>query len=320
MYIKNESTKVLNHKIDFVSLVGVVNANPNGDPLNGNHPRINFDGYGEISAECIHRKIRNRLQDMGYHIFVQSDERIDDDCNSMQARANKFIGKPAAPKKAKNGKKDDGLTPSEYIEKACDEFVDVRTFGQVFAYSSEGKKKGDDEDSGESESSNSVSVSVRGPVTTHIATTVSPVEEESFQIVKSTNSMQKYADEGKRGPDTMGMRHFVRFGLYVIKGSINVQLAEKSGFTEDDALAIKEALRTMFVNDASAARPDGSMEVVKLFWFEHNNKIGQYSSAKVHRSIQITQKDPKATPKEVSDYEINVLPLDGLTPEILEGM
>ena len=43
-----------------------------------NRPRINMDGYGEISDVCIKRKIRNRLQDLGQKIFVQSDDRTDD--------------------------------------------------------------------------------------------------------------------------------------------------------------------------------------------------------------------------------------------------
>ena len=53
------------NKIDFAVLVTVNKANPNGDPLNGNRPREDFDGRGEISDVCIKRKIRNRLQDMG---------------------------------------------------------------------------------------------------------------------------------------------------------------------------------------------------------------------------------------------------------------
>ena len=65
------------NKIDFEVLVMVKNANPNGDPLNGNRPRETYDGYGEISDVCIKRKIRNRLQDMGENIFVQSDDRSD---------------------------------------------------------------------------------------------------------------------------------------------------------------------------------------------------------------------------------------------------
>lgn len=118
----------------------------------------------------------------------------------------------------------------------------------------------------------------------------------------------------------MGMKHFVRFGLYELKGSINVQLAEKTGFTEEDAEIVKECLRTLFVNDASSARPDGSMEVVKLFWWEHNCKEGQYSSAKVHRSVKVAQKDAEAIPSSVEDYTISLEPLPGLDPEIIDGV
>ena len=52
----------LKNKIDFVAIVSVKMANPNGDPLTGNQPRVNYDGYGEISDVCIKRKIRNRMQ------------------------------------------------------------------------------------------------------------------------------------------------------------------------------------------------------------------------------------------------------------------
>ena len=47
----------LKGKIDFTLFISADNANPNGDPLNGNRPRINMDGYGEISDVCIKRKI-----------------------------------------------------------------------------------------------------------------------------------------------------------------------------------------------------------------------------------------------------------------------
>ena len=139
-------------------------------------------------------------------------------------------------------------------------------------------KKGDKKDG--------VSVPVRGPVSIHQAMSCSPVDINSMQITKSVNS----EPAEKKSSDTMGTKHLVEFGLYKIKGSINVQLAEKTGFTEEDGEKIKEALRTLFINDASSARPDGSMEVVKVYWWRHNNKIGQYSAAKVHDSLKITQK------------------------------
>ena len=179
----------------------------------------------------------------------------------------------------------------------------MRSFGQVFAF----------------KDAKGFSCGVRGPVSIHQASSISPVEVESIQITKSVNGEKKGKDEN-RASDTMGMKHFVRFGLYQIKGSINVQLAEKTGFTEADAETVKECLRTLFVNDASSARPDGSMEVVKLFWWKHNCKDGQYSSARVHRSVRIAQKDADTIPSCAEDYDIRLEPLPGLEPEIIDGI
>ena len=148
--------------------------------------------------------------------------------------------------------------------------------------------------------------------------TTFPVEIVSMQITKSVSGDKK--EGATRGSDTMGMKHFVKFGLYIIKGSINVQLAEKTRFSDEDAETVKECLRTLFVNDASAARPDGSMEVVKLYWFKHNCKDGQYSSAKVHRSISVIQKPEIMIPSGISDFEIHVTPLEGLEMEEIEGV
>lgn len=279
----------LQNKIDFTVLVKVVNANPNGDPLNGNRPRTTYTGQGEISDVCIKRKIRNRLQDMGESVFVQSAERSDDEYTSLSERAS--------------GNITEYKTNDEYAKKACEKWIDVRMFGQVFAFKSKDKK-------------DSVSVGVRGPVSIHQAISCSPVDINSMQITKSVNSEPA---EGKSS-DTMGTKHFVEFGLYRIKGSVNVQLAEKTGFSEEDANMLKEALCTLFINDASSARPDGSMEVVSVYWWKHNNKIGQYSAAKVHDSLKITLKKDVLIPSSVEDYDIQLENLPELEPEIIEGM
>ena len=303
----------LKGKIDFTLFISADNANPNGDPLNGNRPRINMDGYGEISDVCIKRKIRNRLQDLGQKIFVQSDDRTDDGYTSLKDRADSCEELKAEMGNKKKADRD------VCAAIACKEWMDVRTFGQVFAYSSgKGDKKGKGGKKTEGEDNEKgVSIGVRGPVSIHQAISASPVDIESLQITKSVSGEKK---DGNRGSDTMGTKHFVRFGLYEIKGSINVQLAEKTGFSQEDAETVKECLRTLFVNDASSARPEGSMEVVKLFWWQHNCKDGQYSSAKVHRSVKVAQKDPGAMPASVDDYVITLEPLPGLEPEIIDGI
>lgn len=281
-------SKLMN-KIDFVALIAVDRANANGDPLNGNRPRTDYNGFGEMSDVCIKRKLRNRMQDLGHKVFVQSEDRCDDGFGSLSERASSVM----------KGEKNRDV----YAEKACREWLDVRTFGQVFAF----------------KDAKGVSVGVRGPVSIHQAVSVSPVEVESLQITKSVNG-EKGEKGGTRTSDTMGMKHFVRFGVYLLKGSINVQLAEKTGFTYEDAQVVKECLRTIFENDASSARPEGSMEVMRLYWFEHNSKSGQHSSAKVHRSVKVVPKDPNILPVSVDDYEIILEELPGLSPEIINGL
>ena len=283
---------VLQNKIDFSVILTAKNANPNGDPLNGNRPRENYDGFGEISDVCIKRKIRNRLQDMGEKIFVQSDDRCADEFKSLHDRA-KGCETLAVLSKAKNTDRD------EYAKAACAEWIDVRSFGQVFAF------KGD-----------SVSVGVRGPVSIQMAESISPVDIVSMQITKSVNG-----ESGKesKASDTMGSKHRVDFGLYVFHGSINVQLAEKTGFTEEDAEKIHEALETLFENDCSSARPEGSMEVRRVYWYKHDSKTPKNSSAKVHRLLKVTLKEGIDRPRCFEDYDITLDSINGLTPEIFEG-
>ncbi|GAA0302916.1 CRISPR-associated protein Csd2 [Gracilibacillus halotolerans] len=279
----------LARKIDFAVILSVTKANPNGDPLNGNRPRQNYDGYGEISDVAIKRKIRNRLQDMGESVFVQSDDRKTDHYKSLRERAD-------SNEKLAEMLKDKKASADEFASIACEQWIDVRSFGQVFAF------KG-----------STLSVGVRGPVSVQTATSIDPIDITSVQITKSVNSVTSES----RSSDTMGMKHRVDFGLYVFKGSINTQLAEKTGFTSEDAGKIKQTLMTLFENDSSSARPDGSMEVHKVYWWEHNSKFGQYSSAKVHRSLKIEA--TTETPKSFEDYEIELNELEGLKVEVLNG-
>ena len=293
----------LRGKIDFTLFISVKNANPNGDPLNGNRPRTDLDGYGEISDVCIKRKIRNRFQDMGARIFVQPDDRSDDGFTSLKDRAEGCEALKTEINKKKKANRD------LCAQIACREWLDVRTFGQVFAF------KGED-----------VSFGVRGPVSIHQAVSLSPVDIISMQITKSVNS-----ESGKesKASDTMGTKHRIGFAVYKIMGSVNVQLAEKTGFSQEDADMLKEALKTLFENDASSARPDGSMEVCRMYWWQHNEKMPAASSGKIQRGF-VSRKSAKnnetadggeaavATmrPSKFDDYDIT-WKLDGcVEPEI----
>ena len=288
---------ILQNKIDFTAFVSVTRANINGDPLNGNRPREDYDGYGVFSDVAIKRKLRNRLQDMGECIFVQSDGREADKYRSLKDRA---AGDPALAVEIKKGKKADA---DLFAKIACEKWIDVRAFGQVFAFKKDsGKKAGKNDDGDEgTDESGQLSVGVRGPVSIQQAVSVDPIDIIDMQITKSVN-----AESGKDGKasDTMGMKHFVNFGIYVIRGSINCQLAEKTGFTDEDAKKIKQALCTLFENDASAARPEGTCEVCRVYWWRHDEKTPRETSATIQRSLHI--RPLTETPRTFNDYEIEL--------------
>lgn len=281
----------MEHKIDFMVTVEVREANANGDPLSGNMPRTDAKGYGLMSDVSIKRKIRNRMQDMGYPIFVQAGDRIEDEFRSLEKRfSNHFTAK----------------TPdSEIEEKANQIWLDVRSFGQVFTY----LKK---------------SIGVRGPVSISMAKSLEPIVISSLQITRSTNGMEAKNESG-RSSDTMGTKHFVDYGVYVIKGSINAYFAEKTGFSAEDATVIKEALVSLFENDASSARPEGSMRVREVFWFTHSNKLGNVSSARVFDLLEFDK--VKQDKDNYEDYGIHLnqeklaeYEVKGLKVDILEGL
>lgn len=293
---------VLQHRIDFVVFLSVRDANPNGDPLAENMPRMDRYGRGEMTGECIKRKLRNRLQDMGYEIYLKSNDRADDDFASIQDRVETKVGKARQNIKA-------------YNAAVAQEFIDARMFGCVYAWGGKKGKKGKKSDQ-DDENESSASLSFTGPVTVNDAQSLDPVFIREMQITKSANG-----EAGtKRGSDTMGMRRTVEFGVYRINGSINIMRAQQTGMTEEDAEILKEALRTMFVNDESAARPAGSMEVLKIYWFEHDCAVGNCNARQVFESVETKWRDEDVRPSFPDGYVFSAVPPAGVTMTEIEGI
>lgn len=271
------SSNILEHKIDFSVVIGVKNANPNGDPLDGNRPRVNADGFGEITDVAIKRKIRNRWQDMHKPVLVLMEERVKDGVMNIRDRVKQSEAVSDAIALQKDDK---SHWRDAFYNAACASWLDVRAFGQVMPFSASKKLK---------DGLDGVSIGIRGPVSIQSAYSVNPINIKEEQITKSINL--EPSSEGKAS-DTMGTKASVPFAAYKFNGSINVEQAEKTGFTEDDAADLKEALKTLFVNDSSAARPEGSMAVLKLVWWEHGSKLGKFAPYIMHdlTTVEVPEK------------------------------
>lgn len=277
----------LNKRIDFLCLVSASHCNPNGDPTSeGNMPRTDMDGYGIMSANCLKRKIRDRVQDLGGRIMAMSDTRKNDTCTSLAERVEPLR------------KETDGA--EGFAKKLRETYWDARAFGSVVAYKVQ--EKG-------AKTPTAVSCGLRGAVTIGDAFTVAPVNITDMGITKSFNGVMVDPKKDLSGmtSDRMGRRFTVDHGLYVVKGSVNPFYAEKAGFTENDAELLKAALESLFENDESAARPAGSMTVERLYWWEYEGtdesaKAPSISTAAVQRTVSIQPKT--STPRSIEDYEI----------------
>ncbi len=270
----------LTGKIDFAVVFEVKNANPNGDPLNSNVPRMTDEGFGEVSDVCLKRKIRDRLMELGQKVFVQPTHGSTDGFLTLKDRSTSVL-------------KD--LTFQKTSEVACKTWFDVRAFGQVLAFKGKKAPKGKKAE-GEEETSaaKGVSCGIRGPVTVQSAFSLQPIRVTSLQITKSVSNE---GDGLSRGSDTMGMKHRVDRGIYRFFGSMSPQLATRTGFSDEDAEVIKGILPKLFENDASSARPDGSMRVLHVVWWKHDCPNGNVSSAKIQASLSV---DPETGNVEIA--------------------
>lgn len=280
-------TNIQKTKIDFSLIFEVKKANANGDPLNGNLPRQNMEGNGEVSDVAIKRKIRNRWMQDGLRIYMQTADNTSDGFNNLKERIHGTAEVlPLLDKKGKLSKEQ-----GEEVASALNEaYIDIRTFGAVIALKEE------------------VSRGIRGAVSITHAESIDPVIVTSQQITKSVSLD---AAKGVMGPDTMGSKHRIEYGLYRVNGSINAYLGEKNGLTKEDVELVKQALLTLFENDESTARPIGSMNIVNLYWWEHATKLGDASSHKVFESLVIESNTDE--PTSLDNYTITVNE-DGLPP------
>lgn len=249
----------ITNKVDFIAIIEAKNTNPNGDPLDSNRPRTDMDGYGLITDVAIKRKIRNRWQDMGESVYVQNSGRPGyDNIDTLADRLKTFAQSKGIDKLGKD------TNIYNLRDLMCEEWLDVRGFGSVVAHSS----------------IKDLSLGITGAVTVTFATSLAPVNIIDTQIVKSVNG-DKPKGNSSKSSDTMGVKHMVDYGVYVFYGSITPQTAGVTGFSEEDVEKLKVAVHTLFENDATSARPSGSLAVKELFWFTHSSSLGDVSSKRV---------------------------------------
>ena len=263
----------LKNRIDFVYIFDVQDGNPNGDPDAGNLPRVDAEtGMGLVTDVCLKRKVRNYVQTAkgqadGYDIFIKE-----------KAVLNTLIDKAHDDSDVKDAK-DKTEAARMYM---CKNYYDIRTFGAVM---STGKNAGQ----------------VRGAIQLTFARSADTIATAEHSITRMAVATEKEAE--KQGGDnrTMGRKATVPYGLYVCHGFISANLAQQTGFSEEDLQLFWDALKNMFDVDRSAAR--GLMSAQKLIVFKHDSVLGNAPANKLFHLVKV-KKVCDGAPRSFCDYTV----------------
>lgn len=265
----------LKNRIDFVYIFDVQDGNPNGDPDAGNLPRVDAEtGMGIVTDVCIKRKVRNYVQVAkglanGYDIFVKEKAVLNNEIDKAHddAKVKAAQNKIAAAR--------------QYM---CEHYYDIRTFGAVM---STGKNAGQ----------------VRGPIQLTFARSVNPVATSEHSITRIAVATPQEAESQNGENHTMGRKATIPYGLYVCHGFISANLAQQTGFTEDDLALFFDALKNMFDLDRSAAR--GLMSAQKLIVFRHASELGNAPANKLFDLVKV-EKTTNDVPRSFKDYAVSI--------------
>jgi len=267
----NEAVNPIKNRYDFIYLFDVKDGNPNGDPDQGNLPRIDPEtNYGLVTDVCIKRKVRNYVSLIkagiaGFDIFIKQGDPL-----------NKAI-------EAAKGK-----DPKDKQISLCKDYYDIRTFGAVLSTGDKGAG------------------TVRGPVQLTFSRSIDRIYQAEHAITRMAVTTEEEAkkQEKREFASTMGRKYTIPYGLYLMKGFISASDAQKSDFSEDDLKLFWESLRNAFEHDRSAAR--GEMAGRMLLIFKHNNHLGKARSSELFDRLTIKKNEGIEIPRTYSDYQIKI--------------
>ena len=276
--------KPISNHYDFIAYMECNFGIFNGDPEDNNNQRIDpYTGKAFATDVCIKHKIRHYVdvvkgEEEGYRIYIKSDNYL----NAKDEEAVHFFNAdtPEALKKS------DPDADKKLMEFMANNYFDVRTFGGAFT----------------SFASSGLTSRVNGPVQIGYSVAVTPAGSEDITIIR--DAVATAADYNERNKRTeMGNKTYMPYGLFRLHGHISVDLAEKTGFSEEDKDLLFEAIENMFEFDRSAVRSDCCTR--KLIIFKHAKKRGNAPAHKLFDAVTESYA-PESRPSRYSDITITI--------------
>lgn len=272
------------NRSEILFLYDIADANPNGDPLDDNKPRL--DGETEINIVTdvrLKRTIRDYLQNFkNQGIFIKEIQDENGNIQDAKQRANDFSSTEGVYDSLDDAKKD-------LKGNILDECVDVRLFGATIPI---------DVKVGRSKKSSSVTLT--GPVQFRMGRSLNKVE---IQHIKGTGA---FASGKGKDQKTFREEYILPYSLIAFYGVVNENAAKETNLTGDDISLLLDGMWNGTKNLVSRSKFGQSPRcLIQIEYNENNFFIGDLNN-KI--SISHDLDDDKKL-RKISECEIDLYTL-----------
>ncbi len=283
-------SEVIKNRSEIVFLYDIKDANPNGDPLDENKPRIDEEtGINIVTDVRLKRTIRDYLMNFKEkEIFVREIADENGMIQDAKQRANNFLEKDNLKGNSFN---DQRVAIKKAILNAC---LDVRLFGATIPLDISVKK-------GNKMESVTGSITLTGPVQFRIGRSLHKVE---LKHIKGTGAFAAGKDKRQK---TFREEDILPYSLISFYGIINENAAKYTQLTEDDISLLLEGMWNGTKNLISRSKV-GQMPrlLLKVNYKEENYHLGDLDKLIKIKDIENIAEERI---RDISEIELDAIEL-----------
>ncbi|MBE0496733.1 MAG: type I-B CRISPR-associated protein Cas7/Csh2 [Campylobacterales bacterium] len=259
------------------------NWNPNGDMLRENAPRLDEEtGVAEATDVRIKRTIRDELmkQEGEDVIFIKEYKRDENTLDCKTAIRENLI----------NIKQDKGALEAEILRR----FLDIRAFGGVLPISDKEEMKKDKEIT-------TAGVHFTGPVQFRMSKSLHKVHMQHIKGTGAFASNYSQTDSAKQKQQaTFREEDFLSYALFATYGIMDNHSAKKTGFSEEDAQKIIDALWYGTKNLTSRSKMGQTPRFMLIVTYKDDTFAGD-----LNNSIDFIGKKDDEAIRSINEYSID---------------
>ncbi len=272
------------NRSEILFLYDIADANPNGDPLDGNKPRLDEETEINIVTDVrLKRTIRDYLHDYkNQGIFIKEIQDENGNIQDAKQRANDYSSTEGIYESLDDAKND-------LRNKILNECIDVRLFGATIPIDVKVAKK-----------NKSSSVTLTGPVQFRMGRSLNKVE---IQHIKGSGA---FASGKGKDQKTFREEYILPYSLIAFYGIVNENAAKKTNLKTEDIDLLLDGIWNGTKNLISRSKFGQSPRcLIQIEYNENNFFIGDLNN-KVSISHDL-EDDKKLRKISQANIDLNVL-------------